>query len=125
MKPKYKKNRQVFGRILVDYAPMQDLSIDIKYMPMVFSGYKLHLVVTCDQTNFTIVTLLHSRDAQTVVEALIYLFGPPKQIICDEATGFTYSIVKALLQMLKSRLKVLSPYNHGSSKVERQIKTIS
>ena len=27
--------------------------------------------------------------------------------------------------MFKCRLKVISPYNHGSSKVERQIKTIS
>ena len=28
-KPKYMKNRPIYGRILVDYAPMQDLSIDI------------------------------------------------------------------------------------------------
>ena len=27
-KPKYKKNRPVYGRIPVDYTPMQDLSID-------------------------------------------------------------------------------------------------
>ena len=27
--------------------------------------------------------------------------------------------------MLNCRLKVISPYNHGSSKCERQIKTIS
>ena len=32
-KPKYIKNRPIYGRILVDYAPMQDLSIDIKTMP--------------------------------------------------------------------------------------------
>ena len=83
----------------------------------------------CDQTNFTIVTPLHSKDAQTVAETLIYriiyLFGPPRQNICDEVTEVTSSIVKALLQMLNCRLKVISPYNHGSSKVERQIKTIS
>ena len=35
-KPKYKKNRPVYGRIPVDYAPMQDLSIDIKTMPQAF-----------------------------------------------------------------------------------------
>ena len=29
-KPKYMKNLPVYGRIPVDYAPMQDLSIDIK-----------------------------------------------------------------------------------------------
>ena len=25
-KPKYKKNRPIYGRVLIDYAPMQDLS---------------------------------------------------------------------------------------------------
>ena len=129
MKPKYKKNRAVYGRVPIDYAPMQDLSIDIKHMPIAFGGYQYLLVITCDQTNFTIVTPLRSRDAQLVAEALIYrviyLFGPPRQIICDEATEFTSHIVQAILHMLNCKLKVISPYNHGSSKVERQIKTIS
>ena len=44
------KNRPVYGRIPVDYAPMQDLSIDIKTMPQAFRGYHLLLVITCDQT---------------------------------------------------------------------------
>ena len=108
---------------------MQDLSIDIKHMPIAFGGYRYLLVITCDQTNFTIVTSLRSRDAQSVAEALmyrvIYLFGPPKQILCNEATEFTSHIVQAILHMLICKLKVISPYNHGSSKVESQIKTIS
>ena len=128
-KPKYKKNRPIYGRIPVDYAPMQDLSIDIKHMPMAFGGYQYLLVITCDQTNFTIITPLRSRDTQSVAEALIhrviYLFGPPRQIMCDEAAEFTSHIVQAILHMLNCKLKVISPYNHGSSKVERQIKTIS
>ena len=128
-KPKYKKNRPVYGRMPIDYAPMQDLSIDIKHMPMAFGGYQYLLVITCDQTNLTIVTPLRSRDAQTVAKALIYrviyLFGPPRQIICDEAAEFTSHIVQAILHMLNCRLKVISPYNHGSSKVERHIQTIS
>ena len=61
---------------------MQDLSIDIKHMTIVFGGYKYLLVITCDQTNFTIITPLRSRDAQSVAEALIYrviyLFGPSR-----------------------------------------------
>ena len=126
-KPKYKKNRLVYGRIPIDYAPMQDLSIDIKHMT--FGGYQYLLVITCDQTNFTIVTPLRSRDAQSVAKALIYqviyLFGPPRQIICDEAAEFTSHIVQVILHMLNCKLKVISPYNHGSSKVERQIKTVS
>ena len=56
---------------------------------------------------------------------MIYLFGPPRRIVCDEATEFTSAIVQAILTMLNCRLKVISPYNHGSSKCKRQTKTIS
>ena len=87
------------------------------------------LVITCDQTNFTIAVPLRDRQTQTVAKALIYrviyLFGPPRQIVCDEATEFTSVIVQAIPTMLNCRLKVISPYNHGSSKYKRQIKTIS
>ena len=48
------KNQPVYGRIPVDYTSMQDLSIDIKTTPQAFRGYHLLLVITCDQTNFTI-----------------------------------------------------------------------
>ena len=56
---------------------------------------------------------------------MIYLFGPPRQIVCDKAVEFTSAIVQAILTVLNCRLKVISPYNHGSSKCKRQIKTIS
>ena len=63
---------------------MQDLSINIKHMPMAFGGYQYLLVIMCDQTNFTIVTPLRSRNGQMVAEALIYkviyLFGPPDKL---------------------------------------------
>ena len=108
---------------------MQDLSIDIKTMPQAFGGCHFTLVVTCDQTNFTIAVPLQDRQTQTIAKELIYrviyLFGPPRQIVCDEATEFTSAIVQAILTMLNCRLKVISPYNHGSSKCERQMKTIS
>ena len=45
--------------------------------------------------------------------------------MCDEAAEFTSAIIQAILTMLNCRLKVINPYNHGSSKCERQIKTIS
>ena len=128
-KPRYMKNQPIYSRILVDYTPMQDLSIDIKTMPQAFGGYHLLLVITCDQTNFMIAVPLRDQTAQTVAEAsiyrVIYLFGPPRQIICDEATEFSSPIIQAILCMLNCRLKVISPYNHGSSKCERQIRMIS
>ena len=124
-----KTNQPVHGRIPVDSTPMQDLSIDIKTMPQAFRGYHLLLVITCNQTNFTIPVPLRDRTAQTVAEALIYrviyLFGLMRQIICDEATEFSSAIIQAILCMLNCRLKVISPYNHGSSKCERQLQTIS
>ena len=105
---------------------MQDLSIDIKTMPQAFGGYHLLLVITCYQTNFMIAVPLRDQTVQMVAEALIYrviyLFGPPRQIICDEATEFSSAIIQAILCMLNCRLKVISPYNHGSSKCERQIR---
>ena len=63
--------------------------------------------------------------AEALIYRIIYLFGPPRQIICDESAEITSHIVQAILHMLNCRLKVISPYNHGSSKVERQIKTVS
>ena len=108
---------------------MQDLLKDIKTMPQPFGGYHLLLVITYDQTNFTIVVPLRDRQTQTTAEALIYrviyLFGPPRRIVCDKAAEFTLAIIQAILTMLNCRLKVISPYNHGSSKCERDIKTIS
>ena len=71
-KPKYMKNRPVYGQIPVDYAPMQDLLIDIKTMPQAFGGYHLQLVITCDQANFTIVVLLRDRQTHTIAKALMY-----------------------------------------------------
>ena len=128
-KPKYTKNRSVYRRIPVDYAPMQDLSIDIKTMPQAFGGYHLLLVIICDQTNFTLAVPLRDRQTQTIAEAIIYrviyLFSPPRWIVCNEAVEFTSAIIQAILTMLNCRLKVISPYNHGSSKCERWIKMIS
>ena len=100
-------------------------------MPQAFGGYHLLLVITCDQTNFTIAVPLRDRQTQTIAEALIYrviyLFGLPRQIVCDEDIKFTSAIVQAILMMLNCRMKVIrsSPYNQSSSKCERQIKTIN
>ena len=63
--------------------------------------------------------------AEALIYRVIYLFGPPRQIICDEATEFSSAIIQAILCMLNCRLKVISPYNHGSSKCKRQIWMIS
>ena len=67
-------------------------------MPQAFGGYHLLLVITCDQTNFTIAIPLRDRTAQTIAEALIYrviyLFGPPRQIISDEPQNLHQPLYK-------------------------------
>ena len=70
-KPQYMKNRPVYRQIPVVYTPMQDLLIDIKTMLQAFGAYHLLLVITCDQTNFTITVPLRDRQTQTIAEALI------------------------------------------------------
>ena len=128
MKPKYKKNRPIYGRVPIDYAPMQDLSIDIKHMPIAFGGYQYLLAITCDQIKFTIVTPLGSRDARSVAEALIYrviYLVHQEESYAMKQHNFTSQVVQVILHMFNCKLKVISPYNHGSSKVERLIKTIS
>ena len=45
--------------------------------------------------------------------------------MCNESAEFTLAIIQAILTMLNYKLKVISPYNHGSSKCKRQIKMIS
>ena len=75
--------------------------------------------------NFTIAVPLRDWQTQMIAETLIYrviyLFGPPRWIVCDQAAEFTSAIIQAILTMLNCRLKVISPYNHGSSKCKRQI----
>ena len=63
--------------------------------------------------------------AKALIYRVIYLLKPARQIICDKAAEFTSHIVQAILHVPNCKLNVISPYNHGSSKVERQIKTIS
>ena len=70
-------------------------------MPQAFGGYHLLLVITCDQTNFTIAVPLRDQQTQMIAEALIYrviyLFGPPRRIVCDETAEFTSAIIQAIL----------------------------
>ena len=63
--------------------------------------------------------------AEALLYRVIYLFSPPRWIVCNEAAEFTLAIIQAILTMLNCRLKVISPNIHGSSKCERQIKMIS
>ena len=108
---------------------MERLSADIKYMPQGFDNFKFLLVVTCELTNFTLAIPLKQRTAQVVAEALLHrlicIFGLPRLLIVDQDKGFTAQVIQYMLAAIDCKLKIISPYNHGSSKTERQIRTIS
>ena len=91
-------------------------------MPKGFTGYEYLMVCTCEQTNFTITILLQQCKTEYIAKALvtqiIALFGPPKTLIVDGDCALTSQIIQATLQALKYDMKLISPYNHGSSKTE-------
>ena len=66
---------------------------------------------------------MHNRwQKQVDIQSHIFVWSTKTNY---EATEFTSHTVQAIHHVLNCKLKVISPYNHGSSKVERQIKTIS
>ena len=114
------------------------LVIPEKYKPIIFNTYHdsllaghqgpFQMVMTIRQKFF--IHNLMNKVKRYIEACHICLKTKPKYmknrwIVCDEAAEFTSTIIQAILTMLNCRLKVISPYNHGSSKCERQIKTIS
>ena len=63
--------------------------------------------------------------SEALIYRVIYLFGPPRWIVCDKVAELTSAIIQAILTMLNCRLKVIISYNHCGSKCKRQIKMIS
>ena len=49
----------------------------------------------------------------------------PITLIFDEGAGFTSKLMKELLSYLRIENFVILPYNHGSNKAERYIRTIN
>ena len=116
------------ARIPLEYTPFGGISCDIKYMPKGMSGYKFLLIATCELTNYTVAIPLQERTADAISQALwvriFCIFTIPKKLIVDQDSAFTARVIQALITMYKIDLKVISPYNHGSLKTERQIQTI-
>ena len=65
---------------------------------------------------------------QTIADALLhcvfFLTGPPTKLSIDQDSALTSQVIKELLTSLECTMQIISPWNHGSSKAERQIQTI-
>ena len=127
-KPKNTKQRLYYGRIPVEYIPWENLAVDLKKMPMGILYYTFLLIATCEKTNFVHAIPMQIRKTQTVADALLHwvccLTGPPTKLSIDQDSALTSEVIKELLTSLECTMQIISPWNHGSSKAERQIQTI-
>ena len=100
----------------------------LKYMPDGFDGFCFLIMVTCEQTNFVFTIPSKDRTARAISDALIHcvfaVSRPPQYLSVDQDTALTGTVIQILLQSLQCTMQIISPWNHGSSKAERQIQTI-
>ena len=127
-KVKNTKQRPYYGRIPTDYVPCENLAVDLKKMPLGIIYYQYLLIATCEKTNFVYAIPLQDQKTQTIADALMhrvfFLTGPPTKLSIDQDSVLTSQVIKELLTSLECTMQIISPWNHGSSKAERQIQTI-
>ena len=118
-----------YPRIPLDYKPMSRISMDLKTMPYSNMGYQHILLCTCEVTNYVMGYALPNGQASTIADVLfnrlICIFGTPKVIICDEASALNSELMLMYLHALNIQLITVSPFNHGSNRTERYIRTMS
>ena len=68
------------------------------------------------------------RDTRLVSDALIHrvftISGTLQFLSVDKDRALTGQVISTLLQSMNCYMQIISPWNHGSSKAERQIQTI-
>ena len=97
-------------------------------MPKGFLRYEHLLIATCEKTNFVYAIPLQNKKTQTIADALIHrvflLTGPPTKLSIDQDLALTSQVITEILKSLECTMQIISLWNHGSSKAERQIQTI-
>ena len=127
-KPKNTKQRPYYGRIPIDYVPCENLAVDLKKMPMGILYHEFLPIATCEKMNFVHAIPMQNRQTETIANALLHrvscLTGPPRKLSIDQNSALTSLVIKELLTSLECTMQIISPWNHGNSKAERQIQTI-
>ena len=127
-KPKNTKQRPYYGRIPTEYISCENLAVDLKKMPMGIIYHEFLLIATCEKTNFVHAIPMQNRQTETIANALLHrvccLTGPPTKLSIDQDAALTSVVIKEMLTSLECTMQIISPWNHGSSKAERQIQTI-
>ena len=123
-KPKNTKQRPYYGCIPTEYIPCENLAVDLKKMPMGILYHEFLLIATCEKTNFVHAIPMQNRQTETIEKCIItsgMLFYRPT---IDQDSALTSQVIKELLTSLECTMQIISPWNHGSSKAERQIQMI-
>ena len=58
------------------------------------------------------------------IHRVFAISGPPQYLSIDQDKAVTSSVIQLLLQSLQCNMQIISPWNHASSKAERQIQMI-
>ena len=127
-KPKNTKQRTYYGRIPTEYIPCKNLAVDLKKMSMGILYHEFLLIATCEKTNFVHAIPMQNRQTEMIANALLHrvscLTGPPTKLSIDQDSALTSQVIKEKLTSLECTMQIISPWNHGSSKAERQIQMI-
>ena len=71
---------------------------------------------------------MQNKKTQTIADALIHrvllLTGPPTKLSIDQDSALTSQVITEVLKSLECTMQIISPWNQGSSKAERQIQMI-
>ena len=60
----------------------------------------------------------------TLIHSVFFLTGPPSKLSINQDTVLTSQVKKEVLKNLKCTMQIITPWDPGSSKAERQIQTI-
>ena len=128
-KPKNTQQRSYYGRIPTEYIPCENLAVDLKKMPMGILPFEHLLIAMCEKTNFMYAIPLQDKKTQMIADALIhrvfFLTDQLSKLSIDQDRALMSTVIKEILKSLECTMQIISPWNHGSSKVERQIQMIS
>ena len=118
-----------YSRIPLDFRPMSRMSVDVKYMPPSKLGYNHILMCTCEFSNWVVGIPIQDAVTETIIEALYFkivlTFGSPKCMIMDEAKSLSSETMVQIYKGLNIQPYVVSPFNHGSNRTERYIRSVS
>ena len=121
--------RKLELRVNVKTPAFRKLHMDVMHMGVVsFEGFKYILVVVCEVSSYMVAVPLRQERAPEISRALVdrvfAYFGMPAMLIVDQAQYNVGEIMRNILKLTQTSLKVISPRNHQALVAECSIKKL-